>query len=108
VNSLQDFITDNNSYISYNSSYGQSKSTSFLRSEYADTQGLIIAKRFTDLTPEFLQTGDLVEVELTLENTGTTTLNNVAYVDVLPRNFTLESEEITVISQEGKTIPVKK
>lgn len=106
--SLTNFIQENNSYINFNTSYGQSTNTYFLRSEYADTQDLVIEKRFTDLSPEFLQTGDLVEVELRIRNTGTQTLNNIAFVDTIARNFTLHSEEIEVVSEENKTIKPKK
>jgi len=104
---LTNFINQNPWYIDYNTSYGQSTLSSFLRSEYADTQWLTIEKTFIDVSPEFLQTGDLVNVELRLRNTGTQTLNNIAFVDTIAPNFTLHSQEVLIVSEAGKTIQAK-
>lgn len=68
---------------------------------------LEITKTFIDTTPEFLQTDDRVNVELTFRNTGTTTLNNIAYVDNIPRHFILPERKFEVVGDEEKELPMK-
>lgn len=105
--SLKDFVEEYGSFVDFNNFSGQSTQTSFLRSEYVSSQGITIEKKFSDLSPEFLQTGDTVAVEIRMQNTGNQTRNNIAFVDTIARNFVLDSEEITVLSEWNQTLPVK-
>jgi len=105
---LAGFMQNYSGYINYDSlSASNPRNTYFLRSEYADTMDLEITKTFVDTTPEFLQTDDIVNVELTFKNTGTKTLNNIAYVDNIPRNFTLPERKFEVVGDDTRDIPMK-
>lgn len=105
--SLKDFVQEYGSFVDFNNFSGQSTQTSFLRSEYASSQDISIEKKFTDLSPSVLQIGDKVAVEVRIKNTGNQIRNNVAFVDTIAKNFVLDSTEITVLSQDNKTLPVK-
>ena len=103
---LTNFINDNAAYIDY-SDYtpnNRNTDTTFLRSEYGETLWLKIEKTFTDINQWLLQTGDIISVEVKLTNTSGWILRNIAYVDSLPKNFSLHSESIEVIGLDNKKI----
>lgn len=61
--------------------------TYFLRSQYADLEGIKVSKKFSETSPPFLQTGDIVYFDISLKNTTSKTLKNVAYVDSIQKHI---------------------
>ncbi len=53
----------------------------YLRSEFAEAQDLIIEKSYTDRNGGTLKEGDIIDVKLTITNTGSKAKNNIAYLD---------------------------
>ena len=74
-------------------------STTFIKSEYAQAAWIQVEKRFEDINAENLQSGDLVEVTVTLTNTSGTTKSWIAYVDSIVSPF--EMTQVWVITDEG-------
>jgi len=108
IESVQEFIRGYDDYITYtwfNNSY--STFTYFLRSQYADTEGIEITKSFTDTSLPYLQTGDIIYFDISIKNTSDTLKNNIAYVDTLPQFFRFVSDEFEVLSEQWRKIPRK-
>jgi uncharacterized repeat protein (TIGR01451 family) len=108
VDELEDFLTEYEEYIQYTGYQNTYKpDTYFLRSQYADLEGIQVTKTFTDTNSGTLQTGDSVFFDVTLKNTSTSRKNNIAYVDTLPKYFQFATENVILLSEEGQEVPRK-
>lgn len=53
----------------------------FIRSEFADGKDVLIEKKYADANGENLQSGELINVSITIRNAGSSALNQVSYLD---------------------------
>ncbi len=67
------------------------KVTTFIKSEYSDNVWLKIEKNFTDENSWFLKSNDRVKLNIKITNTSQNKINNIAYADKIPENFTISS-----------------
>ena len=108
TDTLSDFIEEYDQYIQYSGYQNTYKAdTYFLRSQYADLEGIEVSKSFTDANSGSLQTGDRVFFDITLKNTGSQRKNNVAYVDSIPKYFKFLSEDVILQSEDDEAVPRK-
>lgn len=63
--------------------------TTFLRSEYAEYQWLEISKQYTDINGAPLRGGDSIELKITIKNTTSQTLRDIAYVEKIHDMFSI-------------------
>jgi len=102
ASALWDFFDNYDAYIDY--SWYSSKSiweSYFLRSQYAESEGVEISKKFIDATPPNLQTWDRVNYEITITNTSSSRKNNVAYVDSIPKYFKFIDDDYIIVSEDN-------
>lgn len=105
VQSIQSFLNDYNGYVKYSDfSYNKNQSTYFVRSQYAQSQGINIEKKFTDTTPPLLQSWDRVYFDISLTNTTRSRINNIAYADNIPKFFKQLEDNFQVLSENGRNI----
>ncbi len=108
VSSLSGFLDSYGDYVRYSGFWGSyNTQTYFLRSQYADIDGLEIKKTFTDTTAPYLQTWDTVYLDISIKNTSNTRKNNIAYVDSLPKFFKFSNNTFEVLTQENTIIERK-
>jgi len=99
---LSDFIANYDSYIDYSGFWNvRNTSSFFLRSQYADSEGLEISKTFTDTSLPNLQTWDRVYYDITIKNTSSERKNNIAYVDSIPKYFKFVDDQFIVLSEDN-------
>lgn len=95
-NSFKDFTSyldqTNSGKTNYDYSTNTSKLTTFLRSEYSDTQGINIKKTYTDKNWGFLKAWDQVSVKVEITNTSSSITKNIAYLDKVPAPLSLWAE----------------
>ncbi|MCH8518895.1 VCBS repeat-containing protein, partial [Candidatus Gracilibacteria bacterium] len=102
IDALDDFTSEWDRYIQYTSlQRSRSQSTFFLRSEYAQLEGIEVRKTFTDETPPHLQTGDIVYLDISLTNTSNVRKDNIAYVDTLPKFFKFKNNEMLILTEDN-------
>jgi uncharacterized repeat protein (TIGR01451 family) len=84
------FLDEYTQYIEYSGTTRNFDTTTyFLRSEYAENEGIEIRQSYTDTTPPHLQTGDRVYYDISFTNVSGEQKNNIAYVDSIPEYFRL-------------------
>jgi uncharacterized repeat protein (TIGR01451 family) len=106
--SVTQFLDNYENYTSYSwLQNAYNTQTYFLRSQYADSEGIVINKTFTDTTPPHLQTGDSVYYDISIKNTSSTRKNNIAYVDSIPAYFHFASQDLIVLTQDNLSVPRK-
>lgn len=104
-NSVSDFLDTYDNYVSYTGFDGAYNVQSyFLRSQYAESEGIEISKSFTDTSPPHLQTGDTIYYDITIKNTSSTRKNNIAYVDNIPKYFYFIDTDFTILSQDNRRV----
>lgn len=82
---------------SFNTSgtYNETKYLTFLRSEFAEDRELRVAKTMKDVNSDPLKSEDPVEITITLGNSGSTTMRNVAYLDSFDKALFSETDTPT-------------
>ena len=103
---LTDFVSSNSWYIDYSeySNVSRNSNTTFIRSEYSETLWVKVEKSFTDINEGLLQTWDIIQAEIILTNTSTSTIDDLAYIDDLPESFTMHSDEIEVVNNNQAVV----
>lgn len=76
-------------------------SRSYLRSEFLDAKDVLIAKTYKDKNGGTLQSGDRVEITLSLTNTGAQTLSGADYLDSNALNVFKETDTSTFTRTNG-------
>lgn len=76
-------------------------SKSYLRSEFLDAKNVVVSKTYNDKNGGTLQSGDRVAITVSLTNTGTQTLTNVAYLDSNEANVFQETDTPTYTRING-------
>lgn len=99
---LEDFINQNGNNISSSTYTNANKETTFIKSEYAHIEWLEVKKQYNDLNGETLKRGDEIQVTVTLTNTSSHNLRDIAYVEDIPNVFSL-NEEKEMISDNNLT-----
>ncbi len=61
--------------------------SNFVYSEYAPAFGLDIQKTYNNISAAKLHAGDLIQVDIALKNTTTSTLSQIEYLDTIPKIF---------------------
>lgn len=69
------------------SSTPNTSSSNFVYSEYAPAFGLDIQKTYTNISASKVHAGDLIQVDIALKNTTTSTLSQIEYMDTIPKIF---------------------
>jgi hypothetical protein len=90
--SLDAFINSNNNYVGYTDSYNSTQNTTFIKSQYAESQWIKVEKQYTDKNGGTLKVGDKIKVDVTLKNISWKNLSDMSYVESVESPFTLESD----------------
>lgn len=79
---------------SFNTSgtYTETKYKTFLKSEFAEDRDLRVIKTMKDVNSDPLKSEDPVEITITLGNSGSTTMKNVAYLDSFDKSIFSETD----------------
>lgn len=82
---------------SFNTSgtYNETKYLTFLKSEFAQDRDLRVTKTMKDVNSDPLKSEDPVEITITLGNSGTTMMRNVAYLDSFDKALFSETDAPT-------------
>ena len=75
--------------------YNETRYKTFLRSEFAKYRDLSVSKSYRDVNGNELKSEDPVEITVTLGNSGSTVMKNVAYMDSFDKNLFSETETPT-------------
>lgn len=75
--------------------YQETRYKTFLRSTFAEDRDVKIVKNYRDVNSDPLKTDDPVEITISITNSGTTRLRNVAYLDALERKLFTEGDAAT-------------
>lgn len=91
--SIKNFVNEN-SWSIWGISTNYTKQTTFIRSQYSQTLWLKVEKIFTDRNWWNLKSWDIVNVNVKLKNTTSHNINNIAYIEDFPINFSLVDNSI--------------
>ncbi len=100
---LNNFVNDYSKYISNIWENNNTKQTTFIRGQYAKALNLEVTKIYKDRNGWNLKSWDIVNVTVTLKNIWNKTLKNIAYIEDVPRLFSLIKGSIT----NSKNLKVK-
>ncbi len=64
-----------------------------MKSQYAPAYNIEVSRTWKDISHTFLQSGDRIVAEVTLKNTGGTTLRNIKFLDTIPDIFDATSTQ---------------
>lgn len=78
--------------------------TTFLKSEYATTQWVVVEKSYSDINGAPLVGWDSIEYTLTLKNTSGKILTDLAYVEKIPDMFQINTKKPITLKIAGKEI----
>ncbi|MFZ3232395.1 MAG: VCBS repeat-containing protein [Patescibacteria group bacterium] len=72
--------------------YNETRYKTFLKSEFAEDRDLRVVKTMKDVNSDPLKSEDPVEITVTLGNSGSTTMKNVAYLDSFDKSIFSETD----------------
>ncbi len=75
----------------------------FIKSEYSDSSGITVTKKFTDKNSWWLISWDIVDVEVSITNTSWERLSNIIYIEDVLSYFNLNKASI----ENSKDLTVK-
>lgn len=103
TNNLENLIDYNTSDISQTSNRNSQVTSTFIRSQYSYLEWLKVEKNFNDENWWTLKSWDIVLVDVTLTNTSSNTISDIAYLEDIPNMFSLDTSSIL----NNKNIEVK-
>lgn len=65
----------------------------YIKSQYAPWYDLEVARSFRNISHTYLQTGDTIEAQIVIKNTGTQPKKNITYLDTIPDIFDSSSTQ---------------
>ncbi len=65
----------------------------YVKSQYAPAYNIEVSRTWKNISHTFLQSGDRIVAEVTLKNTGNTTLQNIKFLDSVPDIFDASNTE---------------
>ncbi len=92
IDSLDTFINSNDNYIWHIDYYNSNQNTTFIKSEYAESQWVQVQKKYSDKNDGTLKVGDKVKVDVTLTNISWRNLSDFAYIENIESPFALEAD----------------
>lgn len=93
---LLNFTNNNENYLNYTWVWNSSENTTFIKSEYWESVWIKTNKIFNDENGWFLVSWDLIKVDVSVKNTSTSTLKNLAYIDNIPELFVLVKDSLVI------------
>jgi hypothetical protein len=108
--SITEMIEDSwflDTYNSWSNSYDYSNSndvTTFIRSDYAETQWLKVEKKYLDVNSWILKSNDKIELQITLENTTNHYVDDISLVENIPDPFSYDVNNASTLEIDNKII----
>ncbi|PID86452.1 hypothetical protein CSB08_00530 [Candidatus Gracilibacteria bacterium] len=93
---LLNFTNKNKNYISYTGVGNPPKDTTFIKSEYSESVGIKVKKKYTDTNSGFIISGDLVKVDVSIKNTSGNIIKDLVYIDTIPNMFVLVKDSLKI------------
>lgn len=96
------------SYVYNEPNYTQQTSnswiTTFIKSDYSESEWLQVSKVYTDVNGSTIKSWDKVKLEITLKNTLNKTLRNITLVEKIPQPFSIDSTSEIKLELPWQTI----
>ncbi len=80
---------------------GTSQRRIYIYSEFAESANTLVSKRFEDVNSGSLQANDLVKVIVSIDNTSTSAIHHIEYLDSLPEIFSADTSQPYSIMKNG-------